>query len=93
MIKMKGAMSTHCTTKRAAVICPTGMLSDASLAATSSKGAVRQNPNIKATPVKVRSVEEGVSDALDMRPHKSIAKPASIFFSQTARAVVFGRSV
>ena len=44
--------------KRAAVICPTGTLDDASLAATSSKGAVKQNPSMRATPVSTLSAED-----------------------------------
>ena len=44
--------------KRAAVICPTGTLDDASLAATSSKGAVKQNPSMSVTPVSTLSEED-----------------------------------
>ncbi|MEM6659523.1 MAG: hypothetical protein AAF625_15650, partial [Pseudomonadota bacterium] len=56
IIQTNGAISAHCTTKRAAVIYPTGTLADASFAATSSKGAVRQNPSISATPARMRSL-------------------------------------
>jgi len=56
-LKINGAINAHCTTKRAAVICPTGMLDDASLAATSSNGAVMQKPSISATPVRTLSVD------------------------------------
>ena len=51
MISMTGSMSAACTTKRAAVIWPTGTpFWAASLAATSSKGAIAQNAIIKRTP-------------------------------------------
>ena len=55
-LQINGAINAHCTTKRAAVICPTGTLVDASLADTSNIGAVTQKPSINATPVRFLSV-------------------------------------
>jgi len=57
------------------------MLSDASLAATSSRGAVKQNPNIKATPVRMRSVDMFEMALFVMETHKYIASGASILFA------------
>jgi len=60
---INGAINAHCTIKRAAVICPTGTLVEASLAATSNKGAVTQKPSISATPIRMLSVD-GAEDVV-----------------------------
>ena len=61
MTQIKGAINVHCMIKRAAVICPTGTLVEANLAATSSNGAVTQKPSISATPARMLSVD-GIED-------------------------------
>ena len=66
IIKTNGVISAHCTINRAAVICPTGTLVDASLAATSRRGAVTQNPSIRATPARMRSVDGEAEEVLVM---------------------------
>ena len=63
--------------KRAAVICPTGTLDEASLAATSSKGAVKQNPSMRVTPVSTLSEDDMEDIAFDMFAYKSVYKSAS----------------
>ena len=89
MIHMIGAIKRHCTTKRAAVIWPTGTLLEASLAATSNKGAVTQNPSNSTTPVKMRSVDGVSACALVMHPAYDDAHDASIDFEMrsTKRSV------
>ena len=63
--------------KRAAVICPTGTLDDASLAATSSKGAVKQNPSISVTPVSTLSEEDMEDVTFVMFAYKYVYEGAS----------------
>ena len=64
------------------MICPTGTLLDASLAATSNKGAVTQNPSIKTTPVKMRSGEAVSGGAWVIAWPYDEAQVASIDFRQ-----------
>ena len=77
MIQINGAISTHWRIKRTAVICPMGTLDDASLAATSSKGAVKQNPSMSVTPVSMLSENDVEDVAFTMIAYKYVYKRAS----------------
>ena len=82
MNQINGAISVHWTIKCTAEICATGTLDDASLAATSGKGAIKQNPSMSVAPVSTLSENDVEDVAFAMIAYKYVSNCAPRRFSR-----------